>query len=693
MRHSFEILRKYALALLCGALVFASIDVSATEESFSEQAYLQDLPVVLSASRLSQPLSEAPNAMTVIDRQMIKASGFRTIADLFRLVPGMYVGYAGANTPIVSLNGISDQYSRRMQVLIDGRSVYLPPFGGIDWQDLPLLINDIERIEVVRGPAAASHGSNSFYGVINIITRDAGSLKAQTISVSKGEMGVSDVSAYLGKDGEDIDYRLSFGYRTDGGNNPQVVNDTSSNHILNLRSNYRLNGDNSVDMQLGSNNGSYGHGTAGRPLSEPFVDGRTNSDFLQLNWLHTWEGADETKLTYYQINHTYTDPRKCILNCYVPLGPATYTLDEAKIKRDEFEIQNTTHLGASHRAVWGGGLRSDTASQPLIFSTSVTSRQSRIFAHDEWRMTESALINAGAMHEDDGAGHRNTSPRLSFNYHLLPKHTLRASISSATRNPMMAERNLMSSFNGYWRIGNTPSTQDVRPERMLAKEIGYIGQFGAVALDSRIYYDRVSDVILTDFGADLAHLANSFKNMGEATYKGLDVSASYKWEEGKVTANYSRQKASCAFSAFPTQYFSSIPVPGTTTTFAQLYQTDYLSICGESVPANSGSLLLSQNLSETIHFSVGYYLRSKVRVSDSGSDSPATHYYPAESQMRRVDMRIAKAFGQKEKAGGGEMALVLQNAFQDNYTGYGDVSQRVNLLFKRRTYLTATIYF
>ena len=167
MRHGFEILREYALAVLYGAIVLVSIDVYAADDFLSEQAYLQDLPVVLSASRLSQPLSEAPNAMTVIDRQMIKASGFRTIPELFRLVPGMYVGNAGANTPIVSLNGISDQYSRRMQVLIDGRSVYLPPFGGVDWPDLPVMIDDIERIEVVRGPAAASHGTNSRAGSVS----------------------------------------------------------------------------------------------------------------------------------------------------------------------------------------------------------------------------------------------------------------------------------------------------------------------------------------------------------------------------------------------------------------------------------------------------------------------------------------------------------------------------------------------
>jgi hypothetical protein len=114
---------------------------------------------------------------------------------------------------------------------------------------------------------------------------------------------------------------------------------------------------------------------------------------------------------------------------------------------------------------------------------------------------------------------------------------------------------------------------------------------------------------------------------------------------------------------------------------------DYLNLCSESVPSNSGSVLLSQQLSETFQFSMGYYLRSRVRITD------VSNGYPPESQMRRVDMRIAKTFGQKEKTGGGEIALVLQNAFQDNYTGYGNVPQRANLLFKRRTYLTATIYF
>jgi iron complex outermembrane receptor protein len=99
--------------------IILPISAFAANSTLSEQDILQEFPIVLSASRLSQPLSETPNAMTVIDRNMIKASGFRSVADLFRLVPGMYVGDLDGHTPIVEYHGSNDQYSRRMKVLVD----------------------------------------------------------------------------------------------------------------------------------------------------------------------------------------------------------------------------------------------------------------------------------------------------------------------------------------------------------------------------------------------------------------------------------------------------------------------------------------------------------------------------------------------------------------------------------------------
>ena len=153
-------------------LIYVSVLMTTTADllaSVTELDFLGEMPVVLSVSRLRQPASEAPSSTTVIDRETIRASGFLEIADLFRLVPGFYVGRVNGNHPVVSYHGLTGEYSPRLQVLIDGRSVYSQLFGGAEWSDLALSIDDIERIEIVRGPNAASFGSNAFFGVINII--------------------------------------------------------------------------------------------------------------------------------------------------------------------------------------------------------------------------------------------------------------------------------------------------------------------------------------------------------------------------------------------------------------------------------------------------------------------------------------------------------------------------------------------
>jgi iron complex outermembrane receptor protein len=628
--------------------------------------------------------------MTIIDRQMIRASGFRSIVDLFRLVPGMYVGNAGANLPFVSLNGVTDQYSRRMQVLVDGRSVYLPPFGGVDWNGLPLLVEDIERIEVVRGPAAASHGTNSFYGVINIITKDSAIVEADRLTLSKGEMGITNVSAQHSGADEKSDYRLSYAYRADDGDNPEVLNDSSINQMLAIRSNFRVNPTDSFEFQLGLNAGESGKGTKGQLVKDPFRLTKTQSDFQMVAWRHTWDSGDESKLSYYRISRDYKDPKKAT---YWTSTTALFGEDVSKSLRQDMEMQNTNQLWDNNRVVWGVGIRSDFAEQPLIFSSTHALSQSRIFVHDEWRPMEATLLNIGTMFEDDGAGHKNNSPRISINYHIQPQHTLRASYATATRNPVMAEMHLTTAANHYWSRAYVPPIKELRPEKIVTREIGYVGKFGQLNLDARIYYETVRDIIGLDFYADLSNLADpksSFKNLTDGTFKGLEVSADYRWDSGRVNLNYARQQASCHFSSYPTQYFNALPISASQTLsqmLGQAYQSDYLGLCSSSVPLDSASILLSQALSETVDFGTGYYFRDAVRVTDVYSA------LPAESAMHRVDFRLANKFGKEGRPGGGEVAVILQNAFQDNYTGYGNVAQMANLLFKRRTYLTASIHF
>ena len=667
-----------------------------------DDSYFQALPVVLTASRLSQPLSEAPSAMTVIDREMIKASGFRSVPELMRLVPGMYVGFADANRPVVSLHGSSDEYSHRMQILIDGRSVYMPPFGGVHWADIPLMIEDIERIEVVRGPSSASHGTNSFYGVINIITNDASGQHGGSVSVSRGY--VSDVSARFGNTGEQLDYRFSVGYRSDQGLDNSILNDHNETRIFNLRSNYHPNRTDSVDIQIGSSNGVYGLGIVGRP-EDAFRDTSSQSDYQQISWLHAWPVSDESKLTYSHNIHNSLDPYLCINanTCQgyylktVPMIPISkgFTQQSVFSQRNELEFQNTNWINESNRLVWGSSMRRDYADYQLFLGRPYTVNSWQVFAHDEWRMSQSAILNIGTMYEDNGMGNRSGSPRVSINYHFTPQHTLRLGISTATRSPVMSEA-FIAANNTIWGGAYVPPVKPLVPEKILSKEIGYIGEFRSLALtvDARAYIDQVRGLIWWDKYVELTPaFPDSFKNLFDAEYRGIDATVKYHWSNGRSfgVLNYAYQQASTSLGSIPTQYYNPTSDPLDPKRYSsvgdrvrQYYNNEYVTQFSSLVPSHSVSFLVSQDMLNNLQLSAGYYYRGRVHVGDVGSD------VTPENTMRRFDLRIAKTF-KFEKGHRAEVAWIVQNMTEDNYTKYGTVNAVAEVLFTRRAWLTATI--
>ena len=118
---------------------------------------------------------------------MIRASGARNIHELFRLVPGFQMGMHTGNTPLVTYHGLADEAPRRMLVQVDGRSVYSPYFiAGVEWNQIGVDIDDIERIEVFRGSNSATYGSNAFLGVANIVTRAPAETLGTRVSIANG---------------------------------------------------------------------------------------------------------------------------------------------------------------------------------------------------------------------------------------------------------------------------------------------------------------------------------------------------------------------------------------------------------------------------------------------------------------------------------------------------------------------------
>lgn len=387
--------------LLSGLSVFSNGAMA--ESHGSELDYFPEFPLVLSASRLSQPLEDAPNAMTVIDREMIIASGFRSIPDLFKLVPGMYVSYYRGSEGVVSYHGSTDQYARRMQVLLNGRSIYMSPASTVDWASLPITVEDIERIEVIRGPAAASHGANSTQGVISIITRDAGVENGGNVLLRHGNKGVNDVSASFGRQGMKLDYQLRLAYTADHGyddlsappNNIPLThikavgllnnsNDSNQSRLLNYRADYHPDGSNSYDLQLGYNHNVRGVGFNDKnpnPAQPTSTNGNTfhnlisDTGFVQLGWRHLLQDASELKLRYAHFDQRQQENFPVFFGGILFAAPPT--AQSLQVTRDELELQHTVNPSGGNRLVYGGYYGRDTTDGqgviPLLASSYASS--------------------------------------------------------------------------------------------------------------------------------------------------------------------------------------------------------------------------------------------------------------------------------------------------------------------------------
>ena len=173
---------------------------------------------VTSVSKKEQELSRTAAAVFVITQEDIQRSGASTLPDLLRMAPGVDVAQINANSWAISIRGFNSRYSNKVLVLVDGRSVYTPTFSGVYWEHLDLPLEDIERIEVIRGPGASVWGANAVNGVINIITKPAAATQGGRVSAMAGsEVYAGDALRYGARAGARGAYRVFANYGHNGG--------------------------------------------------------------------------------------------------------------------------------------------------------------------------------------------------------------------------------------------------------------------------------------------------------------------------------------------------------------------------------------------------------------------------------------------------------------------------------------------
>ena len=461
----------------------------------AERLLWQEIPTVVSASRREEPATRAPNAVAVITAQDIHESGMMTLGDLLRLAPGVDVGRISNWRYAVGVRGLYGAWANHTLVLMDGRTLYDPVFGGVRWDAVPVLLEDIERIEVVSGPGGAAWGANATGGVINIITKKPAETPGLFLSQTLTSRLDSVTHLRWGLSEGPLDLRLSAGYDS----LPELgVRHGPGNHDfariprVNVRSTWHFDDRRWLDVDAGYLDSVVG--------SEAATDGSRwfpQVSFLRLRY--TWQRAPEdTWSIQYFLNRATVDQSRG--------GLWTRTTQH------DVEAVRTQRLGRRHTLTWGGNVRVDLLTNGDPFLPGQTgyrfdnhrshNHQGGLFLQDRWALAEDWTAIVGVRADRNSYTGWEWSGRGSVLYHPVPEHTFRVSVARGFRMPSLAHR------TQEIRVGALPfppntfalrilGNEDLNASYVKAYEFGYIYQKGPVRADVEFFWNNYRGLIQT----------------------------------------------------------------------------------------------------------------------------------------------------------------------------------------------------
>lgn len=602
-------------------------------DPLTESDFFSDIPIVLSATRLKQPKKNSPIATTIIDRQMIEASGFTEIVDLLRLAPGMLVNNESGHIASAGYQFLFTRYRVRFQVMVDGMSVYTPLFGEMPWTQLGVTIDDIERIEVIRGPSSASYGPNAMTGVISIITRHAVLDKGVKFKVNQGVNGRSEQFITLGSNVGDFDYRLSLGKRKDDGFEQRFDNKDQS--IINFRGDYQATNNDTITFSLSQNKGDYQEDiSGGLNDSMPEHMKYAKQSTQQTKWVHNFNDGDIFSLDYYQ--QTYKEDN-IYLGDFTALGLGFATIDDSvATNRNNLEFTYSTQSDF-YKLTFGALYRKDNTLSPQYLhnvDNDIITKQ--VFVNSEYSLNQVNTLNFDLLYDDNDTADSTVSPRISLNHHINKNHTIRTAYSEATRSPFALEEYtnrvvyvpLLDVDYILWT-----DLSDLKPEKIKSFDIGYIGSLNnnATEIDARIYKNSLSDIIVLDNTL----FTGGFVQGDEFDISGLETTVSHNFENTKVIFNYARTRINAGNLIYALPHW---------------YET--------GAPKNSASLLIMHNYNKRLNASIGYYYTGSYQQLCCESDTQDTR--------KRLDLTLSKSFKLGEYDS--RIKLVLQNITNDHVT-------------------------
>jgi iron complex outermembrane receptor protein len=427
---------KAALRFAMTALLTASSSWAQQPKDYDlSQVSLEDLMniQVTSVSKKEQKLSKTGAAIFVITQDDIRRSGATNIPDLLRLAPGVDVAQVDANQWAISIRGFSDVYANKVLVLIDGRSVYSPSFTGVFWDMVDVPLEDIERIEVIRGPGGTVWGANAVNGVINITTKSSKATPGSLMAAGTGSQDHADgLVQYGGNIGQTGAYRV-FGKYFDIGRsvfpNGQQAADGWQGGSSGFRSDWNLSQRDTLTVQgdflktdesqtittLFSN---------ALPLAKTFNDPVTaTAGNVLARWNHTLANESSMSLQMYDDYSRHVD---------LGFVDAQNTVD--------LDFQHHIALGSRNDVVWGMVARATDSDYRAGYALSILPKHRfdglfSAFLQDELKLTDSLSLTMGAKAEHNDFTGPEFEPSAQLVWTPTGKQTVWLSAARAFREP------------------------------------------------------------------------------------------------------------------------------------------------------------------------------------------------------------------------------------------------------------------
>lgn len=486
-------------------LCFSPLVVNAGEQTEAFGLSVEELlnVEVTSVAKRAQSLNDAPAAIFVITNEDIKRSGATSIPDALRLAPGMDVARIDANKWAVSARGFNGRFANKLLVLIDGRSAYTRSFSGVYWENQDVMLEDIDRIEVIRGPGATLWGANAVNGVINIITKHSSQTRGALLNAGGGteERGFGSFR-YGAKLGEDTSARVYVkGFVRD--ENTHLSGGKAGDDWNKVQGGFRLDSQLSIQDALTVQGDIY-HADINQfsqypQIAPPFQitendKNRAYGGNLLGRWQHTLSPRSEYTLQFYYDTYTRNE---------VPLYEHRDTLD--------LDFQHRFALLDQHEIIWGLGYRfghdrvvgTNIQNGSPVFNTNRSSVNDQVysgFIQDELTLIDNTLwltVGSKFEHNDYSGFEGQPSARIMWAPHN--QHRLWAGVSRAVRTPSRFDHDVTLLTNviplpqpvALTLQGNP----DFRSEEVISYEAGYRTTFvKSVSLDVTGFYNDYRDL-------------------------------------------------------------------------------------------------------------------------------------------------------------------------------------------------------